>query len=280
MARHSHTPLALTSTMSQDLQTTASPAFAGVSIYDPNFTITLAGTTIPTITFDTDETLIYIRSSNRFLFRTDGFVRASIDPTFLHTAGRLYSSQLTNQLQLNATFVNAPGGSRTHTIPDTSDGEFVMTTGAQTITGAKTFTSVTADTLLLPTAGGTATSLNYYEEYTHTTEVTGPWAGTLTMTIHVTRVGRMMNLYQHGTVQGTWSASAIAQTVTALPARFRCATGLRPMVSTLNNGVATERLTEARTTGQFEFFGSGTNGPFTSGICGIYPWTMSYSVVV
>ncbi len=90
----------LTATMSQDLQTTASPAFAGVSIYDPNFTITLAGTVTPTITYDTDDTLTYLRNQDTYVFRTAGVIRTLITPTYLHTSGYLYATLTENQLKL------------------------------------------------------------------------------------------------------------------------------------------------------------------------------------
>jgi hypothetical protein len=145
---------------------------------------------------------------------------------------------LTNQLILGAATnitltAPAPAASRVYTIPDVlSAASFVMTAGTQTIAGAKTFsTSIT-----LPTSGGTATALTYYEQFTSTVTFQGPFnGGNQTVDIQITRIGNMVTVNLNGVVAtGNGVSSGIASVSAPFPARFQPAT-LKAFVSAVQD---------------------------------------------
>jgi len=72
----------------------------------------------------------------------------------------------------------------------------------------------------LPTSGGTATLLNYYEEYQLTSTCSGPWTSR-NCYVDVTRIGRMVFLSTNTAVSAASSVPAAITWATALPTRFR-----------------------------------------------------------
>jgi len=72
----------------------------------------------------------------------------------------------------------------------------------------------------LPTSGGTATLLNYYEEYQLQSQCSGPWSAR-NCYVDVTRIGRMVFLTTNTAVSLTSVSTAAITWATALPARFR-----------------------------------------------------------
>ena len=79
---------------------------------------------------------------------------------------------------------------------------------------------------MLPTAGGTATTLNYYEEYLHTTSWGGAFAPSLVAgNVKFTRVGRMVTAV-FPIVTGTCTTSNTLWMLTNAPARFCPATDM------------------------------------------------------
>jgi hypothetical protein len=118
-----------------------------------------------------------------------------------------------------------------------------VTTGTQSIAGAKTFTSaavfssgLTPGTLSgttvfdtgfqLPTSGGTAATNNFYEVYTHTGAVaSGPFTSNQACVPVVVRNGRTINVevpFAFGETNSGAPASVIS--ITALPSRFAALT--------------------------------------------------------
>lgn len=75
--------------------------------------------------------------------------------------------------------------------------------------------------IYLPTSGGTAAELNFYEEnYTFNTNVTGIWAAAQNINVIVTRIGNIVTL-QLPTTLATATTSAFITFSSALPTRFR-----------------------------------------------------------
>ena len=71
----------------------------------------------------------------------------------------------------------------------TSSGAFVVSGGVG-IGG-----SLYPNAIYLPTSGGTATALNYYEEYSVGTTLQGPWgASTIQCTVYLVRIGKIVHL--------------------------------------------------------------------------------------
>jgi len=151
-------------------------------------------------------------------------------------------------------------------------------------TASPTFAELTLTTgVLLPTTGGTATALAYYEEYNHVTTWSGPIATTAAITCPITRVGRMVTIKipsVNGTGNGT--SSNLSMT-TSPPARFcptvqiYCEYGL-----TANNGVFSNGYFLIQPSGAGAwFFGQGLTGPFAAntGSTGLFAvTTYTYSV--
>ncbi len=82
---------------------------------------------------------------------------------------------------------------------------------------------VTIQNLQLPTGGGTATNLNYYEELTTTLVFSGPWASSYTRNIYFTRIGRIVTMKIDGIIQAG-TISSVITTSGSIPSRFQPAT--------------------------------------------------------
>lgn len=91
----------------------------------------------------------------------------------------------------------------------------ILTTGTQTIAGNKTFsTGVT-----LPTTGGTASLMNFYEATTHATTFTGA-ATTASLTIRLERIGNVVTM-RIPLMTIAFSTTGVFNNASALPTRFR-----------------------------------------------------------
>lgn len=74
--------------------------------------------------------------------------------------------------------------------------------------------------ITLPTSGGTASTLNFYEEsYSHTVNFSGPWVATQ-YTIKLTRTGNMVTAHIPE-MQNASTATLVITMATVFPARFR-----------------------------------------------------------
>jgi hypothetical protein len=149
-----------------------------------------------------------------------------------------------NQLGFNAypksAIINVPppATTRNYIVPDVgSDANFVMSEGAQTINGDKTF----GGNIYLPTSGGTASALNYYEEYNTTLPVTsGTFTGTLNSNTKIVREGRMVTLTMQGMSITSKASGADAPFVVAsgtIPIRFRPVNDVTIMINIINQAV-------------------------------------------
>lgn len=124
--------------------------------------------------------------------------------------------------------------------PVTSSSLFTLNGG---VTSSGLFTLNGGIKLL--TTGGTPTTLNYYEELSHSTTWTGPWAAgsNPTVPIRLVKIGSVVTA-QIGAIQvvGNSSSAAVAN-VTAIPARFRPITNnYNPLVSVLKGSTSTNQV--------------------------------------
>ena len=93
------------------------------------------------------------------------------------------------------------------------------------------------DSIYLPTSGGTASGLNFYEEYLHSTNFSGIWASPQAGTIKITRIGRQITLFipELYVIANTSATIAMA---TILPARFRPSDNCSNSVRVTDNNVS------------------------------------------
>lgn len=156
----------------------------------------------------------------------------------------------------------------------------VLTTGTQTIAGAKTF----SDSILLATTGGTPTALNFYEEYSASVNATGIWASGQSCEVRIIRIGSLVTLHCYkpgvaGVVNTANSAGVITVGSNVIPARFRpTATILMPTNNLDNNVNNTGRL-EISTAGALQVK-SVSGGNFSgTGSSGFGNFTCSYTIL-
>lgn len=102
----------------------------------------------------------------------------------------------------------------------------IVTTAAQTLAGEKTFSTG----IKLPTTGGTAASLTYYEEFTYSiqnadlaTQTGGGTFSSTSGTVRATRIGKavILTLDSFATTTASSVNGILIQGSGALPARFR-----------------------------------------------------------
>lgn len=121
--------------------------------------------------------------------------------------------------------------------------------------------------MYLPTVGGTATALNYYETYTHTTNMTGAFSLT-NVDFVLTRVGNMVTM-RYPTKNGTLVSSMPEYAVTVLPARFRPATDLLNIILITNNNTYADGSLIIYADGNIYFmYNTPAPAPFSTGYCG------------
>jgi hypothetical protein len=194
-------------------------------------------------------------------------------------------------------------------VPDIAvDSEFIMAHGPQTVPGAKTFSAaVTAsnttdasstttgsivcaggvgiakklyvgDAILLATSGGTPSELDYYEEYTHNTNLTGIWSSAQASTWDVTRVGRVVTCSLQADVCPTANTASTISFATALPTRFRPAAQMYVMYLAQDNGTVVISRVTIPTNGVLNFK-NGANANFTgAGLSGVFKSVFSWTV--
>jgi hypothetical protein len=133
------------------------------------------------------------------------------------------------------------------------------------------------DGIYLPTSGGTASPLNYYEEYAHTTNFIGSFTAS-NVVITITRTGRVVCL-QWPDILGTSSASQPIASSTVIPARFIPADSKHQIVKVQNLGAKTHGSVVISNTGYITFYKSEADDAFsdTNG-AGAYSSCIIYSV--
>jgi hypothetical protein len=132
--------------------------------------------------------------------------------------------------------------------------------------------------LVLPTTGGTATPLGYYEEYTFSTTFSGPFTSVLNA-IKVVRIGNLVTM--HSPLFNTKpSGSATYFTSTAaLPVRFRPAVLTLGSGQSLDNSVWYASCIGVQSTGFIEIYKGVIGSTFVStGPAGFHAFGMSWTV--
>jgi predicted nucleic acid-binding Zn-ribbon protein len=136
--------------------------------------------------------------------------------------------------------------------------------------------------LVLPTAGGTATSLTYFEEYKNTGfNFFGP-IGIVPITVRVTRTGKTI-VVTVASLQAPGNTTPSVILSDALPARFWPATTIRiPLIVTDNSVVKMGSVKIDATNGQFYAWAGMTDADEFLDATGTYGWpdafSMSYSI--
>lgn len=132
---------------------------------------------------------------------------------------------LTNQLIMSGptrtatiSVLEPATASRTYTVQDAgANANFIMSESDQTVNGLKTY----GTGIRLPTTGGTATTLNYYEEYTHTSNWGGAYGTPIVgVNVQFVRCGRMVTVH-FPQILGTITNTAQMWMLTNAPSRFR-----------------------------------------------------------
>lgn len=92
--------------------------------------------------------------------------------------------------------------------------------------------------ITLQTSGGTPADLNYYEEYSFSTTMSGIWSSPQNITIYIRRIGKIIFL-AFPTITSISNASSFITITAPLPERFRPTTtiGVSGSVDIIDNSV-------------------------------------------
>lgn len=134
--------------------------------------------------------------------------------------------------------------------------------------------------IMLPTTGGTATLLSYYEELTTTISISGAWASAVTMGVKFTRVGSQVTMITDGDyLQNGFSMNNLVST--AIPARFRFNTGstIRLWFFGMKAAAPQPARCDLSTSGVFTFYSDTAGSVYPSGQCGIYQSTFTWAII-
>jgi len=161
-------------------------------------------------------------------------------------------------------------------------------TATNTNTTNLTATNVNATSILLPTTGGTPTSLNYYEEYSQNVDFKGsgpgPIAGTQTVLINIVRAGKLVTMNLAGFIAaGNGSVGFLTSASTPLPARFRPAANQVYMIRVLDGTINAAGELIFQSGGYFDIYrsiaGDFTEIPFSGiGDVGFDKFSLSWVV--
>ena len=219
------------------------------------------------------------------------------------TSAQLVLSGPTRTLTLSA--VSPASSSRTVTLQDPgTDCDVVYTASAQTIAGIKTFSDATdassstvggtvvsgglavlkkiyvGDGVFLKTTGGTASSFDYYEQYSGTLSLGGAIAPGTSLAIKIVRIGALVTMDTAALSAATVPAGPISSITTALPSRFfPLATHYQSIVVT-ENSATKAGLAEIRADGFIHWYATVAGGNYTASTaaCGFpvqtYKWTV------
>ena len=148
--------------------------------------------------------------------------------------------------------------------------------GNSSVTNVNTSGTITAGGYMLPTSGGTATALNYYEVYNYSTTFSGP-ATTPTVHFKIVRVGNQVTMTQtDGFVSITPSTSTFFYSNTNLPSRFIPAANLYLPIVVTNNGSQVFGIISAGQ-GLLEIY-NGYSSFGTAGYAGWQPFSITWNV--
>jgi len=152
---------------------------------------------------------------------TDGAAVQSVNNTFQLIALKIFPGGFGgNSFQISG---SNPAANRVYTLPDVlADASFVMTQGAQTINGNKTF----GNNIILPTSGGTASNFNYYEELDTSFNLTSTtFTGNQSINVYYVRVGKSVTM----TVSGFSKNADLAVSGTIVSGAGAIASQFRPV---------------------------------------------------
>lgn len=220
---------AIGSLINQDVRTTASPSFAS--------TLRVTGNaTNPALIVGDDST-----TTGPIIARANG-------------AGVYISNSLTNDMIIRNTvgrvLLGATSGSCAIAITNAPEVIFVAPIRIQS-------------TLLLPTSGGTPTSLDYYEDYSYSATFSGIWASSQTVTVRIVRVGKLVTMqFPYLNVAATTAAGINMDT--AIPARFRPAVDQMFTIDVFNNSARVFANLFTNTSGGGGFYGGIFGTSFTA----------------
>lgn len=129
--------------------------------------------------------------------------------------------------------------------------------------------------LYLPTSGGTASSLNFYQEFTGTVNFTSDsFAGTLSSGVRLTRIGNVVTMMlQEASTLGNGTVGALQSS--AIPAQFQPAElFIIPGVTAIDNNVECAAFLRFQSGGTFTVQ-VGINGVFLPNKLSPFAWTGS-----
>lgn len=187
--------------------------------------------------------------------------------------GRATTDTLTNKTISSAAFTGTQTGTITHS------GQYYNTNSLDSVNSPVTGAIITSGGLgvlkniscgsgiYLPTTGGTASQLNYYEEFDTSIAFTGPVSGN--MSVHFTRIGRSI-FFHWDSLYGT-STSAVKFTGTIAQTRFRPVHSIAFVVYGQNNSANTWLILNITNTGTVTF-GLGPNDAVFTGSGGCAVW--------
>ena len=124
-----------------------------------------------------------------------------------------------NQISTPVSFlINSSGQIQIQTNTDSSS----INTGALTVSGGVGISKklYVGDSLYLPTSGGSASALNYYEEGTSTLTLNGLWASNPTVTASWCRVGSLVFIQTQAAAISSTNASGSSFNITGFPSRL------------------------------------------------------------
>lgn len=172
---------------------------------------------------------------------------------------------------------SAPGRLRFYVTPDAS------VTPALALTFNNDAVGDFSQGLTLPTSGGTASTLNYYEEYSHTTDWSGIWASAQTQAAVVKKINGLVIFSVQANVIATANTVAVISMDTVLPSRFRPSSDVFLPITVQIDGITNTvqpGYAQVKTTGDIDIATLETaNNTFTgSNNEGFYAFTIQWTV--
>ncbi len=133
----------------------------------------------------------------------------------------------------------------------------LVSTGTQSFAGEKTFTTG----IVLPTSGGTAAQLNYYEESTFTATLTGCTSNP-SVTAKFVRIGKFVQIY---IPSNTCTSNSTSATITGMPTRiYPTSAEVMTLGRTVDASVSAVSEFRISTSGVITFFKDIASNNFTA----------------
>jgi hypothetical protein len=136
-----------------------------------------------------------------------------------------------------------------------------------TSTGITTTGRIIANDIRLATSGGTAASLDHYEESTITLTFTAPSVSQVA-TLYCNRVGKIVTI-NIAEFMGVASSPGRLESSGTLPVRFRPVWTFRVSLPVLNNNVDQLGVMEITSSGQIFIYTNSQFSNFAAGTCGV-----------